>query len=197
MKLSLIIPAKNEEDRIGTTLEDYGKYLSERLGDDFEILVVLNGCSDNSLGIVKEKIKKYPQIKCLNFEEGLGKGGAVIEGFNEAEGDLIGFVDADNATRPDALYDLIRKLRTYDGAIASRWIKGAKIIKQEPFNRVIASRGFNLLVRMLFLIPFTDTQCVSPDTQIYCLINGKSFRKSIKDLKSDLNLNSKQYITSF
>jgi len=98
--LSIIIPARNEEKRIGPTLESYGKFFLEKKKEDnlnYEILVVLNNCKDNTLKVVKSHMKKFPGIRYLDLEPG-GKGFATIMGFNEAlhgKNKLIGFVDAD------------------------------------------------------------------------------------------------------
>ena len=95
-KLSVVIPAYNEEKRIHRTLDSYAKFFSKKV-KDFEIIVVLNNCNDNTLKIVKNF--KNKKIKYLNFKEAIGKGGAILEGFKVAKGDLIGFVDADMATK--------------------------------------------------------------------------------------------------
>ena len=103
-KVSIIIPAHNEEKRIGRTLKEYISYF-KRKKLNFQIIVVLNACSDNTLKIVK----KYKELEILNFKQG-GKGFAIIEGFKKAlkkKSNLIGFVDADMATPPVAFYDLI------------------------------------------------------------------------------------------
>jgi glycosyltransferase involved in cell wall biosynthesis len=158
MKLSIIIPAYNEEKRIGRTLDSYSKFFSKNI-KDFEIIVVLNNCKDNTLKIVKEFIKKNKKIKYLNFKEAIGKGGAILEGFKIAKGDLIGFIDADMATPPDAFYDLIIKINSYHGIIASRWIEGSKIGEKQPLMKRIGSRGFNFLTKILLNLNFNDTQC--------------------------------------
>lgn len=159
MKLSLIIPAYNEEKRIKKTLEDYVNFLSKKLKKDFEILVIINNSTDNTLKIVQQLSKKHPQIECANYPQKLGKGGALIKGFNMAKGDLIGFVDADCSTPPRAFFELVEKIKGYDGIIGSRWVKGAKITLRQPISRRIASRGFNLMVRTLLGINIKDTQC--------------------------------------
>ncbi len=182
MKLSIIIPAYNEEKRIGRILEEYCKFfrnLKEEGILNFEILVVLNACKDNTLNVVKEFQIKFKEIKFLDFGQG-GKGFAIIEGFKEVlkkDFELIGFVDADMATSPEAFYDLVKNIENYGGIIASRWIKGAKIYKQ-TFKRKVLSRGFNFIVRSLFLIPYRDTQC-----------GAKLFkRKVIEKITSDLTI---------
>src|SRR3989344_8625015 len=158
-ELSIIIPAYNEEKRISKTLEDYSVFCKRLYKNNFEIIVILNGCRDKTIEVVKPIAKKYKQIKYKNIKEAIGKGGAVIEGFKQADGRLIGFVDADNSTKPEAYYDLVKNINGHDCIIASRWIKGAKVSPKQPLTRRIASRTFNLIVRVLFRIDIHDSQC--------------------------------------
>jgi glycosyltransferase involved in cell wall biosynthesis len=163
--ISIVIPAHNEEKRIGKTLESYGSFFEEKRKKkelDFEILVVLNGCVDKTEEVVKFFSKKYSRIRYLNFKES-GKGFAIVEGFKDAlknkENKLIGFVDGDLSTPPEAFHDLIKYIGRYDGIIADRWNKKSIVTpKQSQFRRFI-SRGYNLVVRTLFLFPYADTQC--------------------------------------
>ncbi len=174
--LALVIPAYNEEKRIGNTLKEYVNFFKRKYEKNFLIYVVLNGCKDNTLSIVKEYSKKYPQIKYLNVKGKIGKGGAIIQGFKNVDGKLIGFVDADCSTKPEAFNELIENINNYNGVIASRWSKGAKINKKQKFIRLIASRVFNIMVRLLFFMPYTDTQCGAK------LFKGNSLKKIVPKL---------------
>ena len=152
MKISIIIPAHNEEVRIGKTLDSYTKFFKEKKKnkeiENFEIIVVANACKDNTVKVVEKFRKKYREIKLLNFELG-GKGFAIQEGFKESlQGDsgLIGFVDADMATSPENFYDLVKKIGNHDGIIASRYLKGSIVKPKQPFMRLLASRIFNFIV---------------------------------------------------
>jgi glycosyltransferase involved in cell wall biosynthesis len=165
MKISIIIPAYNEEKRIERTLKEYAEFfknLKKQKLIDFEILVIINNTRDRTPEIVKNFSKKYKEIKYLNFKEG-GKGFAITEGFKEAmkykKNELIGFVDADMSTRPEAFYDLVNNIKNYDGIIASRYVKGAIVNPKQSIQRIIVSRIFNLLIRTLFFMNYKDTQC--------------------------------------
>lgn len=159
MKLSIIIPTYNEEKRIEKTLNNYYNFFLKKMVRDFEILIVLNGCKDKTREIVESFSKGKKQIIFKEFKEAIGKGGAVIEGFRLAESDLIGYVDADGATKPETFYQLVEGIKNYDGVIASRWIKGAIIKRKQPITRRMSSRGFNVLVKLLFGLKIRDTQC--------------------------------------
>lgn len=156
--LSLIIPAYNEEKRIGQTLDNYTKFFNKSL-KDYELIIVLNSCVDNTLKVVEEFARKNKNIKIREFKEKIGKGGAIKEGFKLAKGDLIGFVDADSSTSPEEFLKLYNNINDYDGIIASRWVKGSVISKKQPFLRIIFGRVFNFIVRILFGFKYKDTQC--------------------------------------
>jgi len=157
---SIIIPAYNEEKRIGNTLREYGEYLKKNKISS-EILVILNGCKDNTLKIVKKKAKTYKQIKYKNIKEPIGKGGALIEGFKLAKGKYISYVDADNSTKVYQLEELFNELNGYDGVIGSRWLEDSVIMIKQSLSRQVASRGFNFLVRKILKLPFKDTQAAA------------------------------------
>jgi glycosyltransferase involved in cell wall biosynthesis len=152
--ISLVIPAYNEESRIETVLVNYCEYFPNE-----EIIVVCNGCDDDTPNIVEGLGSKYPQIKILNFRQKLGKGGSIIEGFKVAEGDKIGFIDCDQSVEPEDVEKIFCALSHADGVIASRRLKDSQILAKQPLRRRIASKTFNLLVRMIFSLRFKDTQC--------------------------------------
>lgn len=163
--ISIVIPAYNEEKRIGNTLEEYGKFfnnLKKKKILDSQILIVINNTTDKTPEIVKKYSKKYKIIKSLNFKQG-GKGFAIIEGFKHSfknkKNKLIGFVDADMATSPEAYYELVNNIEDYYAIIGSRYIKGAVVNPKQTWKRIFVSRIFNFLIRVLFLMPFNDTQC--------------------------------------
>ncbi len=177
MDLSIIIPAYNEEKRIGKTLQEYASFFDKRYKKDFEIIVVLNACRDNTLGVVKSFEKRFQQISHLDFKRG-GKGFALIEGFKVARGNLIGFTDADDSTSVEEFYKLITRIEGYDGVIASRWMKGSVVNPKQTLVRRIASRGFNSLVNLIFGLKYYDTQC-----------GAKIFRgKAIKSILTRLGI---------
>ncbi|MBU3940420.1 MAG: glycosyltransferase family 2 protein [Nanoarchaeota archaeon] len=161
-KLSIIIPAYNEEKRIGKTLRAYSEFFKNT---PHEIIVVLNGCVDNTESIVKNYKKEYPHINYITTNK-KGKGNAVLEGIKLSKGDLISFVDADNATKPDQVDFLIKNMGSHGAIMGSRWMKGSKILTKQPIIRQFMSRGFNLLVRLTLNLNFSDTQC-----------GGKVFKK--------------------
>jgi glycosyltransferase involved in cell wall biosynthesis len=124
MRLSIIIPAHNEEKRIGETLENYFKFFdktSKTNNFEYELIVVLSGCNDKT-GQVAESYRN-PSLRIIDVKK-KGKGLAVKEGFKDAlerDNDLIGFVDADMATFPEDFFDLFKHIGSADGMIANRY----------------------------------------------------------------------------
>ena len=158
--LLLLIPAYNEERRIEPVLRDYGRYFQEHYQGKFQLVVVLNGCKDNTLGVVRRVATDFPAISALEFPEAIGKGGALIEGLKLAPlADLIGYVDADGATPPHAFHDLVKHIGGVDCVIGSRWLPGAVLHVEQSGRRRFASRAFHLIVQALFWMNIRDTQC--------------------------------------
>jgi glycosyltransferase involved in cell wall biosynthesis len=154
MRLSLVVPAHNEEERLEPMLRAY----ASALGSDAEVIVVVNGSTDDTVGVARRVASDHPTVHVIDVAERIGKGGAVRTGFARARGDLVGFADADMATPPAEFLRLVDAAAQSDGAIASRWAPGARIYGR-TWLRTAASRVFALLVRMLFGLPFADTQC--------------------------------------
>ncbi len=159
MYLSIIVPAYNEEARIGAMLGEYLPYFTEKYGKEVEVLVVINGTTDSTEAVVRRLETDFPCLRCMVEPRKVGKGGAIIRGFGAAEGEVSGYVDADGATPPRAFDALVESLEDADLAIASRWCKGAQVSPKQPMLRLVMSRIFNLMTRMLFGLPFSDTQC--------------------------------------
>lgn len=165
MKVSIIIPAYNEERRIKKTLSEYSTFfekIKRKQKINYEILIVINNTKDRTKEIVQNFSKKNKNILYLDFKKG-GKGFAITQGFKDAlkrNNDFIGFVDADLATTPQAFFDLIlelRKNKKIQGVIASRALKDS--VAKFSVIRKITHKGFNLVVRIFFLLPYSDTQC--------------------------------------
>lgn len=159
-KVLLLIPAYNEEKRIEPVLRDYATYFGQHLPGQFQIVVVLNGCRDNTMGVVQRVAAEFPMVSALEFAAPIGKGGALIEGLKLAPlADLIGYVDADGATPPHAFHDLVKRCDQADCVIGSRWLPGAVLHQEQTSKRQFASRVFHLIVQTLFWMDIRDTQC--------------------------------------
>jgi len=158
--LLLLIPAYNEESRIEPVLRDYSRYFQEHYRGKFQLVVVLNGCKDDTLGVVRRVAAEYATVSALDFPEPIGKGGALIEGLKLAPtADLVGYVDADGASSPRAFHELVKLTDRADCVIGSRWLPGAVLHQEQPWFRRFASRCFHLIVEILLGLHIKDTQC--------------------------------------
>ncbi|MDB6063844.1 MAG: hypothetical protein JWR26_52 [Pedosphaera sp.] len=158
--LLLLVPAYNEENRIEPVLAEFGEYFQTHYPGKFQLVVVLNGCRDNTIGVVRRMAEKYPSISAREFPQPIGKGGALIEGLKLAPlADLIGYVDADGATGPKAFHDLVLKSEQADCIIGSRWLPGAVLHQSQSGRRQFASRVFHTIVEFFFRMSIRDTQC--------------------------------------
>ncbi len=161
---SLVIPAYNEENRITPLFDAIPSF-------DGELIVVCDG-TDSTAEIVEAIAARREDldIRCLRFESRLGKGGGVFAGLAAARAPCTGYFDADGSTSIGEMVRLFSELGHHDGAIGSRWIPGSRLRVKQGFMRRLESRGFNLIIRLLFGLKFSDTQC-----------GAKVFRKSAID----------------
>ena len=155
MKLELVIPAHNEQDRIDRTL---GAYRAASMPMDLEILVALDSCSDATLDVVARHAAEDARVRWLTFPR-LGKGGVLREAFRQCDADLVGFVDADGATPPAELVRLATVAASCDAAIASRRHPASVTPAARSMTRRASSAAFAVWARRLFGLPFADTQC--------------------------------------
>jgi glycosyltransferase involved in cell wall biosynthesis len=158
--LLLLIPAYNEEARIEPVLRRYATFFQGNYAGKFKLVVVLNGCRDNTLGVVQRVAKEFSTVTWLDFPAPIGKGGALIEGLKlVADADVVGYVDADGATGPAAVLQLLPHLQEADCVVGSRWLPGSVLLKAQPKFRQVISRCFHLIVELLFWLHIKDTQC--------------------------------------
>ena len=161
---TLVIPAYNEEARIGSLLEGIS-------GFPGDLIFVCDG-TDATPAVIGAFADDHPSlsIRCLTFPSRLGKGGGIVAGVREASTPYVGYMDADGSTSLSEMERLFDRLATVDGAIGSRWVPGSVLTVRQGLRRRVESRLFNLLVRMLFGLDYRDTQC-----------GAKAFRKEALD----------------
>ncbi len=154
MKYSIIIPAYNEASRIESTLRDFASNFPEA-----ELIVVVNGSTDNCANTVRAHAYFHPNARLIEVEERVGKGGAVKIGMLSANGQLVGFVDADGSTAAREMHRLCTLAEKHGAVIGSRWKSGARVTEAQSLKRRIASRVFNVCTRIMFGLAYKDTQC--------------------------------------
>ena len=162
MKLSVVIPAYNEEKRISKTLEEINFYLRNQ-DYSYEIVVVNDGSTDKTSEIVINIARETKNIRFINNKVNRGKGAAVKQGMLESKGEYRLFTDADNSTSIDHIEKVWPFFdKGYDIVIGSRDAKdalGAKqAIKQPFFRRFLGDFG-NIIIQIIVVPNIWDTQC--------------------------------------
>ncbi len=160
--LSVIMPAYNEEKRIGKTLSAVYDYLIKQ-PFTWELLIVLDGVTDRTLDVVEDFARDKDYIRWIDRKENRGKGFTIRQGMLAARGDIRLFTDADNSTDMSH-FDQMKPLFNKGASvvICSRDGKDAQGATQaipQPFlKRVLGNLG-NLFVQMVAVPGIWDTQC--------------------------------------
>lgn len=159
MYLSVIIPAYNEEKRIGETLKSIDTYL-RRQDYSYEIIVVSDGSKDETPQLVKSLEADINGLRLIDNKENHGKGYVVRQGMMETKGDLRLFTDADNSTSIDHLDKFIPYIsQEFDIVIGSIGIAGHKVASgSEPIWRRVAGKIGNLFIQIMAVPGINDTQ---------------------------------------
>jgi glycosyltransferase involved in cell wall biosynthesis len=162
--LSIVIPAYNEENRVGRGLDDLLRFF-ETQTYKAEVIVVNDGSSDQTASRVEEKIAEFRaaghELRVLTNKPNRGKGYSVKRGLTEARGEIVLFSDTDFSspiTEAPKLLDPIVEGRA-DVAFGSRALNPELIGVHQPKMREIGGTVFNLLMRTITGLKFKDTQC--------------------------------------
>lgn len=156
--LSIIIPARNEENRLPRTLEHIITYSHEQ-GWDAEIIVVNDGSKDGTADVVQRFAKSNSSVTLIDNLVNSGKGSSIRDGMLRATGDIVLFTDADDSTPIEEADGLIKGIT--DGAdivIGSRWVDSNLQTTPQPWYRRLNGRIYNLLLRTLLGLDLTDSQ---------------------------------------
>ncbi len=153
MKLSIIIPIRNEESLIKKVIEQLQTKLKSL---NYEIIFINDFSSDNTAQTTKELIKNLPKINIYeNDRKGLG--GAIIQGINKSTGEAVCIMMSDLSDNIDDLetYYNIIKNENYDAVFGSRFIHGSKVVDY-PKKKFILNRIFNFITKLLFFSDYND-----------------------------------------
>ena len=159
-ELSIVIPAYNEEQRLGPTLSAIDSHLAEA-ATTAELIVVDDGSQDATTATAEAFIPASNlTLKVLRQEKNRGKGACIRTGVEAATGQFVLFTDADLSTPIDEWLKLKAAIEAgHQVAIGSRGLSTSQIEVHQPWYRESMGKVFNLLIRMLGLSGFKDTQC--------------------------------------
>jgi dolichyl-phosphate beta-glucosyltransferase len=158
-KISIVIPAYNEQARLPATISSVCNFFTIK-EPDFEIVIVSDGSNDHTVDVVNECIKKHPQIRLISYPINKGKGFAAKTGVLSAQGDLILMSDADSSS-PIEEFDRLNSAIANGAqlAIGSRAKPDPNCkVKALPYRTYIGNT-FNRIVQSLLLPGIYDTQC--------------------------------------
>lgn len=143
--ISVVVPLYNEEDNVIEVVKDLEKTLSQT-NYKFEIILIDDGSSDNTLDIVYRMQRKYPCVKVISHKTNRGKSAAMMTGFQSVQGDYVILMDGDGQFKAHDIPKMVEKLEEgYD--VVNGW---GKKKESEPITKIIPSYVYNLICRKLF-----------------------------------------------
>jgi dolichol-phosphate mannosyltransferase len=156
VKLSVVIPAHNEEACIAATVTGITRALTEE-GIDYEVVVVDDGSGDRTAAVVAELAASDERVRCVTSPYRNGYGFAVRAGLAQYSGDAVAIMMADGSDSPDDLIAYCRLLVAgYDCAFGSRFIPGGST-HDYPLLKLLINRVVNFGIRVMFSHGFNDT----------------------------------------
>ena len=160
--VSIVIPAFEEQDRLGTSLEKIVEYLRSTR-TSAEVIVVDDGSRDETARSAEVFFSNIYDVETsvIRYEQNRGKGFAVKTGLLAASADIALFSDADLSTPIEEMPKLIDPIRSgeFDVTFGYRALDRSLIGTHQPWRREQGGKVFNLVVRTLTGLPFWDTQC--------------------------------------
>lgn len=158
-ELTVVVPAFNEERRLGATMDRVALYLSQG-SLSWELLIVDDGSTDGSAALAESASAAEPRVRLLRVGRNRGKGNAVRAGFQDARGELVLFSDADLSTPIEELERLRAALAAgAHVAIGSRALPDSDVRVRQNILRQTMGKTFNLIVRLATGLSIHDTQC--------------------------------------
>ena len=174
MFISIIIPIYNENDILEKNILNILNYFQNK--SDFEIIVIDDGSTDNSIKTLNSL--KLNNLIILRNNQNMGKGHSIIKGVLESKGDLILQTDADLSAPIMEFEKLFIKYKNgFDFVIGSRSKANSKVNIKQNFFRIILGKLFNILTYLILNLNYNDTQC---GFKIYNSIKLKNVIKSCK-----------------
>ncbi|HEX9988492.1 MAG TPA: glycosyltransferase family 2 protein [Chloroflexia bacterium] len=151
-KISLVLPAHNEEPNIRAVVEEASRVLPTAFSD-YEVIVVNDGSKDRTLEIAQALASENTHVRVVNHPVNKGYGAALTSGFNAATGDFVMFMDSDRQFDINDIHRLTPYVQDYD------IVAGYRIKRNDPAHRLLNAKIFGLAVRLLFDINIKDIDC--------------------------------------
>lgn len=156
-KISVIMPAHNEEDHIYKSVKETCQVFQD-LRCSYEIIVVDDGSEDKTYQEAQRAAQDFENIHVKRDRKNYGKGRALKKGFKFAKGDMIVFLDADLDLHPEQIHTLFRIMKEKEADVVIGSKRHPESQLDYPFSRKIISSVYFFLVKILFGLPIRDTQ---------------------------------------
>jgi glycosyltransferase involved in cell wall biosynthesis len=176
MKISIIIPAYNEENTIADTVMKVKKYMGT-FNHEYEIIIAENNSTDSTFDKAHSLAKQYRNIK-VSVTKGEGRGRALNKAIKESDADIIGYMDADLSTDISILPEFFKAIKKgHSIAIASRHLPDSSL--NRGFKRNLLSKGYNFILQKALNIGVKDAQCG------FKFFHSNAAKKLIKHVKDE------------
>ncbi len=172
--LTIFFPVFNDRFTIPILVKKALK-IAKKVARTFEIIIINDGSTDDSLFIIKNLQRKYPFIRVISHKKTQGYGSALRDGFSHATKDWIFYTDGDGQYDPSELTNLVEKVTTRIDVV-----NGYKLFRSDPWLRKLVGALYNRIVRFLYHIPIRDVDCD------FRLIRRESLREITLTSKSGL-----------
>ena len=156
--VDVVIPVLNEEAALPGSIASLHAFLSQNLASPWRIVIADNGSDDATPQVSQTLTQQYPEVSYLRLEQ-RGRGRALRRAWLESDADIVSYMDVDLSTDLQAFTRLVQALQEgYHVAVGSRLIPSAEV-RLRTLKREVISRGYNLLIKLMFRTHFHDAQC--------------------------------------
>lgn len=159
IKLSVVVPAYNEEKRLKEGFYHYYSYLRKQKYP-WELIFVNDGSRDDTLNLLNKTVKGKTNIRIISYDQNRGKGYAIVQGIKNAKGEIILFTDLDHSVPIETIESFFPYFTNGQRiVIGSRRVAGAKIVVHQKPLREFLGRGFTTLVNVIVCRGIADATC--------------------------------------
>ena len=157
--LDIALPVYNEEADLERSVSKLVEFLSANLSDfDWRVTIADNASRDRTLAIARQLAATKPSVSVMHLPQ-KGRGRAVKRVWTESTCDIVAYMDIDLSTDLKHLPPLLRSLKNgYDLALGSRNLPPSRVTNRS-LVRTITSKGYIVLIRLMFPVKFSDAQC--------------------------------------
>lgn len=157
-RVDLVIPVLNEAKVLERSVAEVRGYLIERFPYPARVVIAENGSTDGTAEIAAKLAAMYDDVECVALAQ-RGRGRALRVAWTASDADVVAYTDVDLSTDLEALEPLCRAIieEGYDIATGSRLMRGSRI--KRCLRREVISRGYNFILKTVFLTRFSDAQC--------------------------------------